>query len=151
MHGYLDSFPYIDVKTGRWPGRDYAWRIALLKQDPRAARKQLATLRRNLKAAKPLLARARPRTARQRQRVAAWRWAYDALSYFAEVGEQLLIEPGEHDVKLLRRFRGRAVKLAQRTETLLGRIFTDWTMLDEQQTRWAVHVDWLDAMIAAAR
>ena len=57
--------------------------------------------------------------------------------------------PGRHDAGRLKRYRRAAQALAGRTATRLGPILTERTMREEQQTRFGIHLDYLDAMIAA--
>lgn len=152
LTGLLDSFPEFDPQTGRWPGVSYDKRIERFQrpEQARAYRRQLAALRQALAKADALLKQARPGTARQRERVALWTWARDVLGHFAAFGDQVLKPAGTHDPAALRRFRAQAVKLSARTAKTLAPLCTPRAMLDEQRTRFGVHLDYIDAMLAAA-
>jgi len=146
---YIEALPQFDPKTQGWPAAGYEDRLAGIRQDPGGFQSQLRRLRANIKRADALLAKAKPKTARQRKRVALWRWASETLSYFASVGPEVLVPPGRHDAGRLKRYRRAAQALAGRTATRLGPILTERTMREEQQTRFGIHLDYLDAMIAA--
>ena len=150
VYGLLDSIPGFDPKTGGWPGRDYANRLERINKNDESRAKfqqQIAALRKNVAEASDLLKLARPKTTRQKQRVALWTWARDVLQHFADFGDQVLIEPGKHDPATLRRFRAAAQKLAKRTEKLLKPLYTPFTIDQEQQTRFGIHIDYIEQMI----
>ena len=147
----LDADPVFQTDTGHWLGRDYPSRVARIGQDVGAYASQLAKLRANVRQAEKLLATVAPRTARQRERVRLWRWAAEVLGHFAAFGDQVLTAPGSHDVKGLKAFRSAAVRLARRTAKVLAPLYTAPTLADEERIRFGIHVDYLDAMIAAAR
>jgi len=145
----LDAHPEFQTDTGRWLGGDYATRLDALQKDVPAYKRQLRRFRSNIAKARKLLATVRPGTPRQRRRVALWAWAAEVLGHFADFGEEVLKAPGTHEDKRLKAFRAAAVKLARRTDALLGRYYTAPTVEDERQIRFGVHLDYLDAMIAA--
>jgi len=147
----LDADAVFQADTGHWLGRDYASRVARIGQDVEAYTSQLATLRANVRRAQKLLATVAPRTARQRERVRLWQWAAEVLDHFAAFGDQVLMAPGTHDVKRLKAFRSAAVRLARRTAKLVAPLHTAPTMDDEDRIRFGIHIDYLDAMVAAAQ
>lgn len=146
----MRAWSMLDTETGRRPGAPYAVRVEEIRQDPDTFLRQIRVMRRNISRARRLLAQARPGTPRQRLRVALWGWAADSLEHFAEFGPQVLIDPGDHDPDRLRVFRRRALRLRTQAGRLLRPLYTNRTMQDELQTRYGVHIEWLDEMIGAA-
>jgi hypothetical protein len=148
---FTDSRPNMNPKTGQWPGKDYAIRLRDISRNIPGYWKGVRWLRSGLAKAAPLLAILAPRTARQKRNVALWKWAYDVLSCYADLADELLKAPGTHEVQVLKAYRTRLEKLADRSAKLLGRIYTERTMRDEQQTRFGGLIGWLDEMIATSR
>ena len=149
--GYLEALPAFDADTGRWPGRGYDQRIEIVSRDVAKFRRQLARLQSNIARARPLLTKARPTTARQRYRVRLWKWASDLLDHFVEFGPEILKTPGTHDRAALRRSLTRAGRLGERTQALLGPLYTDRTMQDEQQTRFGTQEAYIRDILGTAR
>lgn len=152
VDGCFESLPVFDAKTGRWPGQPYGDRLKARKwhEDPAKRKvfvKQLRQVRRAVAQAEPLLAKAKPKTRRQKERVAFWGWGLDMHRHYADFAELTLQAPGRHDRKALKRFLAQATKLAGRTEKLLGRWYTDHTMLDEMQTRFGIQRAFVEGLL----
>ena len=146
LSGYLDSLAAFDPLSKGWPGLDYRVRIPLIKKNPEYPA-ALTKMRSDIRLADKLLEKAKPVTPRQRERTRLWKWAGEVLYYFAEFGPQLLVRPGRHNMKTLKGYRERSLKLAEKTRKVLSPIYTERTMGEEHQTRFGIHFDYLDEVL----
>jgi hypothetical protein len=141
--GLVESHCEIDTETGHWLAESYNSRREQMMREPKATRRSITILRRNAARARVLLERARPHTPQQHARIRLWWWAHDVLAYFAEFAPEMLKELGRHDPDRLQTYQHTAKTLARRTNRLLKPLFTDWTMITEEQTRFGEHLKYL--------
>jgi len=146
-YNLIESNPSMDVETGNWFGNGYDQRIPAMKE--RFYPNSIDKFKETLTEVKALLEKAEPKTDRQHERMKFWQWAYDLLAYFTEFTPQVYKDPGTHDIERLTAFRKRAEELERRTAELLSPMLTDWCMLGEQQTRFGIHLEWIDKSIKA--
>jgi hypothetical protein len=133
----LQSYPQADLRTNLWLAQAFHKRLEAERKNLGNALSQLKTLKVNCAEAEKLLKRVRPGTARQRERVAFWQWAIRVLGFYAEHAPAWL--KGEKPAASLKKMQS----LSTFSGRLLGRLYTEHTVEEEQQNRFGSLEDYL--------
>ena len=143
----LSSAKMFDMKTGRFYAKPYEERFDISALDRGEVLRVYSELARVAAESRELLDKAVPENERQRHKTELWRWASDMYLYFADFAPVMFESPGSVNKNTLARFRERISALRERGGALLGELYTEEALLEEDQARFGVHICYLEGLL----
>ena len=142
---------YCDYETGNFLGIPYdkdnmnhRARTAVALENADKVREKYGILRETLFNSQSLLKGAKPQTEKQKYKVALWDWAIRTLLYFCKVAELIVNENSNKET--VDDMKKEALALEKETRTLLGKIYTDFSVDGGIDTRFGVCLKYLEKL-----